>query len=87
MVASPETCGDSDDIFLDAMRHRAYVSCGAGAIDVIDTQDSGYRRIARIPTVSGARTSLFSPELDRLFLATRAQRGEPASIRIYRPTP
>ena len=25
-----------------------------------------YRRIARIPTVSGARTSLFVPEMDRL---------------------
>jgi hypothetical protein len=87
MVASPETCGDADDIFLDAMRHRAYVSCGEGAIDVIDTQDSGYRRIERIPTIAGARTALFSPELDRLFLATRAQRGDPASIRIYRPTP
>ena len=87
MVASPETCGDADDIFLDATRHRAYVSCGSGAIDVIDTKDSDYRRIARIPTISGARTALFSPELDRLFVGTRAQRGEPASIRIYRPTP
>jgi len=86
-VASPETCGDADDIFIDAMRHRAYVSCGEGAIDVIDAQDSGYRRIARIPTIAGARTALFSPELDRLFLAARAQRGEGASIRIYRPTP
>jgi DNA-binding beta-propeller fold protein YncE len=86
MAASPETCGDADDIFVDPMRHCAYVSCGEGAIDVVDVQDSAYRRIARIPTVAGARTALFSPELDRLFVAARAQRGEPASIRIYRPT-
>jgi YVTN family beta-propeller protein len=87
LVASPETCGDADDIFIDAMRHRAYVSCGGGALDVIDTRDSTYRRMVLIPTAAGARTALFSADLDRLFLATRAQRGEPASIRIYRPLP
>lgn len=87
LVATSESCGDADDIFIDAARHRAYVSCGSGALDVIDTLDSAYPRIARIPTVAGARTALFAPELDRLFLAVRAQRGEAASIRIYRPSP
>jgi hypothetical protein len=87
LVAGPETCGDADDIFVDAQRHRAYVSCGGGAIDVIDAQDGAYRSIARIPTAAGARTSLFSPEFDRFFLAVRAQRGEGASIRIFRPLP
>ena len=84
-VASTETCGDSDDIYLDNSRHRIYVSCGAGAVDVIDAQS--YRRVARIPTVSGARTSFFSPALDRFMLAVRATAGEPAAIWIYRPTP
>jgi hypothetical protein len=37
-----------------------------------------YRRVARVPTVSGARTSLFVPELDRLFVAARAGSNEPA---------
>jgi DNA-binding beta-propeller fold protein YncE len=87
LVASPDTCGDADDIFFDAKRHRAYVSCGGGAIDVIDAQDGAYRSIARAPTAAGARTSLFPPELDRLFVAARAQRGEPASIRVFRPLP
>jgi YVTN family beta-propeller protein len=87
LLASPDTCGDADDIFLDAKRHRAYVSCGGGAIDVIDAADAAYRRIGLIPTSAGARTSLFSPDLDRFFLAVRAQRGEPASIRIFRPAP
>jgi len=87
VVAGTSTCGDADDIFVDAMRHRAYVSCGAGSLDVIDTQDDSYRRMARIPTVAGARTVLFAPDLDRLFLAVRAQRGETASIWIFRPPP
>jgi hypothetical protein len=29
-------------------------------------RDAAYRRVARVPTISGARTSLFVPELDRL---------------------
>jgi hypothetical protein len=46
-----------------------------------------YRRLARIPTAAGARTSLFVPELDRLFVAVRANAGEPASIRVFQPAP
>jgi DNA-binding beta-propeller fold protein YncE len=84
-IASTETCGDADDVFLDGKRHRVYVSCGEGAIDVIDAQS--YRRVARIPTAAGARTSFFSPVLDRFMLAVRAAAGEPAAILIYRPMP
>ncbi len=79
-----EVCGDSDDVFIDAKRKRIYVSCGAGFIDVIDTQER-YKRLARIPTVAGARTSLFVADLDRLFLAVRAASNENAAIRVYRP--
>jgi YVTN family beta-propeller protein len=84
-VAMPETCGDSDDVFDDAKRNRVYVSCGDGFLDVFDAD--GYRRVAHIPTVAGARTSLFVPEIDRLFLAVRANGREPAAIWVYRPSP
>mgnify|MGYP001225731636 CR=1 FL=1 len=87
IVAKLETCGDVDDVFVDAKRHRVYVSCGEGAIDVIEPREAGYGRVAKVPTVSGARTSLFVPELDRLFVAVRAASGEPAAIWVFRPTP
>src|SRR5947207_8362887 len=87
VIASPEICGDADDVFVDAKRRRVYVSCGEGFIDVLDSQQNAYRRIARIPTVAGARTSLFVPELDRLMLAVRASSGEPASVWIFQPVP
>lgn len=86
-VATNETCGDSDDLFIDAKRARVYVSCGAGFLDVLETKNATYRRIARIPTISGARTSLFVPEMDRLLVAVRASSGEPAAIWIFRPMP
>src|SRR5262249_32936360 len=72
LIAGPEICGDADDVFVDAKRRRVYISCGEGFIDVLDANRNSYRRIARIPTVSRARTSLFVPEMDRLMLAVRA---------------
>jgi DNA-binding beta-propeller fold protein YncE len=86
-VANVESCGDADDVFVDPKRHRVYMSCGSGALDVFDADKAAYRRVARIPTASGARTSLFVPELDRLFLAVRASGGASAAVWIYRPTP
>jgi len=82
-----ETCGDGDDVFVDARRHRAYVTCGAGSVDVFGSEGSTYRRIARIPTIEGARTALFVPELDRLLIAVRATASTAASLWIMRPAP
>jgi DNA-binding beta-propeller fold protein YncE len=86
-AAERETCGDSDDVFVDAIRKRAYVTCGDGFIDVFDTERASYQRLAHIPTVPGARTSLFIPAMDRLALAVRASAAGPAAIWIYRPAP
>ena len=71
-VANADTCGDIDDLFVDAKRARVYVSCGAGFVDVFEIDGATYRRMARIPTASGARTSLFVPEMDRLLIAVRS---------------
>jgi DNA-binding beta-propeller fold protein YncE len=87
LISTTETCGDADDLFIDAKRSRVYVSCGSGFLDVLEMKGAVYRRIARIPTVSGARTSLFLPELDRLLVAVRANSEEPAAIWVFRPLP
>ena len=85
VVAKTESCGDADDVFVDRKRRRVYVSCGEGVVDVLEPDEQGYRRLARVPTVPGARTSLFAPELDRLFVAVRAESNEPAAIWVFRP--
>jgi hypothetical protein len=87
LVASAETCGDSDDLCVDAKRGRVYVSCGAGFLDVFEPKGETYRRVVRLPTIAGARTSLLVPELDRLLVAARATSREPAAIWIFRPMP
>jgi YVTN family beta-propeller protein len=86
-IAAIDACGDADDLFVDEKRQRVYLSCGDGYVDVFEPDEGSYRRAARIPTISGARTSLFVPDIDRLFVAARANPGEPAAIWVFRPTP
>jgi DNA-binding beta-propeller fold protein YncE len=86
-ISTAETCGDVDDLFVDPKRSRIYVSCGAGFVDVFEANGSADQRIAHVATVGGARTSLFVPEIDRLFVAVRAKSTEPAAIWVFRPAP
>jgi YVTN family beta-propeller protein len=86
-VTAVDLCSDADDVFVDSKRHRAYVSCGQGFIDIFDIHDAVYRRLERIPTVPGARTSIFEPSTDRLFLAVRATSAETAAIWVFRAGP
>jgi hypothetical protein len=80
------TCGDADDAFFDAPRDRIYVICGAGAVDVFERKDGRFEPRARIDTESGARTGLFVPELDRLFVAARGGAlGGHARILVFAP--
>jgi YVTN family beta-propeller protein len=87
VLADLETCGDADDVFVDAKRHRVYVTCGASLVDVFEQNAGGYQRIGHAGTAPGARTGLFVPELERLFVAVRAAGPEPAAIWVFRPTP
>jgi DNA-binding beta-propeller fold protein YncE len=80
-----EICGDADDVFVDTRRGYIYVACGQGVIDVLTSRGGHATRVARIPTSGGARTALYSPELDRLFLAVRATSRETAAVWAFRP--
>lgn len=87
IAANLDVCSDADDVFVDEKRHRLYVSCGEGVIDVIELRGKEYAWVGRVTTMPGARTSLLVPELDRLFVAVRASGREPAAVWIYRPIP
>ena len=84
-VGTLRTCGDADDVFFDRRRSRVYISCGEGVIAVIQQDGTSYRELARVHTVSGARTALFVPDLDRLFLAVRARGREAAAVWVFKP--
>ncbi len=80
------TCADADDVFLDSKRHRIYVVCGEGVIDVFAERGHTYSLVSKTKTVPGARTGLYSAELDQLFIAVRATANEPAAIWSFRPS-
>jgi glutamine cyclotransferase len=84
VVAKIDISGDCDDLFYDTKRHRAYAICGAGKINVIDQIDPNtYRISTTIPTADGARTGIFVPELDVLFVAVPHRGSQQAEIRCY----
>jgi DNA-binding beta-propeller fold protein YncE len=85
VVARLPTCDDADDVFFDGKRQRLYVTCGNGALAVVQRQGDAYHELGRVPTAYGARTSLWVPELERLFVAVRASANERAALWVFRP--
>ena len=84
VVAKIDISGDSDDVFYDSKRHRIYAICGAGKIDVIEQADpKTYKALTKVDTANGARTGLFVPERDTLFVAVPHRGSQPAEIRCY----
>jgi hypothetical protein len=82
-VATVPIDEDADDVFLDAKRSRIYISCGAGFLDVMDS--ASFKLLEKVATASGARTSLFVPELDRFYLAVPHRGRQQAEVRVYEP--
>ena len=83
-VQTLSAVGDCDDVFYDQSRTRIYASGGEGAISVFEQQDADhYKEVGRIATVKGARTSFFSLDLSRLYLAVRRQGSSTAMIQVF----
>ena len=75
---------DTDDVFYDSSSGLIYISCGGGYIDVLkQTDPDKYETMSRIETSSGARTSLYIPELNQLIVAAPARSGNEAHLLIY----
>jgi hypothetical protein len=72
---------DADDIHYDALRACLYVSCGEGVLDVIRQKTTdAYDRVAEVKTATGARTSLFSPETNRVYVAVPHRGKQPSEL-------
>jgi hypothetical protein len=78
ILSMKSACGDADDLFL--VRDHVLLVCGAGHVDVIGRVGSS----ERVETAGGARTGLYVPELDTLFVAVPARSG-PAAIWVLKP--
>jgi glutamine cyclotransferase len=85
VIAKIDISGDSDEVFYDSKRHRIYAICGAGKIDIIEQADANtYKALAKMASADGARTGLFVPERETLFVAVPHRGSQKAEIRAYR---
>jgi DNA-binding beta-propeller fold protein YncE len=84
VVAKIDLSSDADEVFYDDKRHRIYAVCGAGNVDIIEqAEPNQYKKSAQIDTAVGARTGLFVPERDTLFVAVPHRGSQNAEIRAY----
>jgi DNA-binding beta-propeller fold protein YncE len=84
LVANMETIGLLDGISYDIAHKRIYVSGGEGFVGVYEQRDADhYGALARIPTAYMARTSLFVPAFNRLFVALPRHDNHDAEIQVF----
>jgi DNA-binding beta-propeller fold protein YncE len=91
-VAHLPTAEGEDGVYFDGLHKRVHVSGGrelpSGFVYVYQQQGADqYEIIDKIPTRSGAGTSLWSPELNRYYVAAPANDKEDAAILVYEPRP
>jgi DNA-binding beta-propeller fold protein YncE len=89
VVLSVPCVGVNDDMTFDSKRKRIYIT-GDGATSVFDQQDSDhYEHLVDVPTGFRAKTSLYVPELNRLYInvAGGEKRDAPVGLQIYQVLP
>jgi hypothetical protein len=91
-IAQLEGVEGIDDLWYDAERGRIYASGGRGAttgfVYVYQQMDANrYELKAKVPTRANAQTSIWVPELNRLYVSASAKEGEDAAILVFEPQP
>jgi DNA-binding beta-propeller fold protein YncE len=86
-VATLPIGGLADGISIDQKRQRIYISTGIGHLETyaIEANDV-YRRQATVDTAVMAKASLYSSELDRLYVSVPHLTTE-AQVMIFKPVP
>lgn len=75
-----------DSLDYDAKRSRIYASCGTGQLFTYQRMKNGkYHELAPIDTAVMAKTSLYSPQLDREFVSAPHLGDTPAKILVFQP--
>lgn len=84
-VSSTDIVGDTDDIFFDGRSQRLFVIGGEGYLDVLDVRPGVTpARIERVPTAAGARTGLYVPAQNIIYVAVPHRGIQRAEVRAYR---
>ncbi len=88
IITRAPTVGDADDLFYDRNRKSLYVIGGEGYIDVWHVSDQNQlASIGHVTTSAGARTGLFVPEWNQLFVAAPHRGSNTARLLVYSQAP
>jgi hypothetical protein len=85
-VATLPIGGWVDSIDYDARRQRIYLSSGTGYLEAYEVgTDMSFRKLRSAETALMAKTSLYSPELDLIFVSVPHLGDTQAKILIFKP--
>ncbi|EPE62022.1 NHL repeat family protein [Exiguobacterium sp. S17] len=88
LIANLPTGGWADGVHLDPRRGRIYVSSGLGRVDSYAIDTGGrYRALPPVDTALLGKASLFSPELNRLFVSVPHLGARQAAVLVLKPVP
>jgi WD40 repeat protein len=87
-VAGFDSVGDADDVFYDAVHDLIFVLGGEGYIEIFSQQAADhYQYVTRISTAQGARTGLWVPDWNRMYVAVPHEGNQLAEIQVYELQP
>ncbi len=82
--ASQPTADGADDLFYDPALRRVYVISGAGEVDSYQVDEAkNLHPLEVVHTAAGAKTALFVPAQNLLYVGVPGVGGKPAEIRVY----
>jgi len=83
-VASAQTSAGADDLFYDAALSRVYVITGAGEVDTYQVDAARkLRPLEILYTAAGAKTGLFVPSQNLLYVGVPGTTIKASEIRVY----
>jgi DNA-binding beta-propeller fold protein YncE len=84
VIARVPCVRDADDMWYDAVRHRIYIS-GDGLVSIIQQQEADrYRLLGSVGTAPGAATSVFSGQLNSLYVGVPRRDAAAAQVRVFK---
>lgn len=83
-IASQPAAPGADDLFYDPALRRVYVISGAGEVDSYQVDEArNLHPLEVVHTAAGAKTALFVPAQNLLYVGVPGVGGKPAEIRVF----
>ena len=86
-IASESAAGKADDLFYDSKLRRVYLISGSGEVDTFQIDEAKrLHPLGVLRTADGAKTALFVPSRNLLYVGVPGSVEQPAEIRVYSTT-